>query len=212
MCSPNIPFDSFTYPLYQYPSFLISQAAFDTVEHVCFINTLPHLPLGHHTHIFPLTYWSLLSLHCCSHFFSSLNVGVSHSSVFSLLHFASLSAPTLQVISSSFMALNIISMLMTITLCLSSRYLSKVQMHISISAWMSSRHPKLNISKTKFLTSPSAHSILTFPISLICNSIFPDARSKKVSSSHLISNPSGNSINSKFKINPVSDHFSLLQP
>ena len=75
---------------------------------------------------------------------------------------------------------------------------------------------QFSMSKTKLLITPKTCSKLTFPISLHCNSFCPPAKSKRIFPTHLISNPSKNHISSKYKINPVSHHFSyipsLLQP
>lgn len=107
------------------------------------------------------------------------------------------------------MALNIISTRMAITFCLKSRYLSTVQIHISISVWTFSRHPNLTCPKVKLLISPKTalsspflfHFIVT-PFTLLPH--------HKVSSLTLNIQSLGNHISLKFKINPVSNHFSGL--
>lgn len=78
---------------------------------------------------------------------------------------------------------------------------------ISLFAWMVSKCPKLHMSCTKPI-SPKACSMITFHSSLHYKSTLLTGRPKNVVSSHLTSNPSGNPISLKSKINPVSSHFS----
>ena len=54
-CSSNIPFDSLMFSTniqaFLFPILLQLSSAFDTIEHTCFINTLPHLHLEYSTFV-----------------------------------------------------------------------------------------------------------------------------------------------------------------